>query len=266
VIKLGDTLVALDDELAVLWHWQCRWTQYGKCPAYIPAVGDLTGDGRDEVLGGYFILNGDGTPRWQQQLAPNMDSVSVEAWDDGRPRAIASGGGHVLDADGGPVVALGTKLVPHGQEARVGRFAANKPEPHMVIRWNGHHGDAITVATDGTIAKRFMLNDSHNHTGMETVRWHGASGPDLLFNGGWLWNPITGTGAPLPDLPAAWDKAPGRMAWWHAIPVDCNGNGREELVVYDPWRGSVFIYGHADASTGPGFVRSPRTHNARLMD
>ncbi len=56
VIKLGSRVIAFDEELQVLWTYESRWTEYSRCPAYIPSVGDIDGDGRDEVNGGYFLL------------------------------------------------------------------------------------------------------------------------------------------------------------------------------------------------------------------
>ena len=72
MVKLGDTHVAFDDELNVLWTYQTKWVDYSKCPAYIPAVGDIDGDKRDEVNSGYFMLDGDG------KLLPGTYTVSAE--------------------------------------------------------------------------------------------------------------------------------------------------------------------------------------------
>ncbi len=132
VVKLGNRVVALDDRFETLWTHTSPWTEYGHCPAYIPSIGDLDGDGRDEVNGGYFILDHDGSVLWEQDLAPNMDSVAVTTWDDGRMRAICSGGGHVLDETGDFVLSLGVEVVPHGQEVRVARFDLDDPAPQMV--------------------------------------------------------------------------------------------------------------------------------------
>ena len=104
----------MDDELNVLWTHQTRWFEYANCPAYIPAVGDIDGDGRDELNAGYFVLDSDGTPLWERKLARNMDSVVIDEWDHGKSRAICSGGGYVVDAEGNAVLALGEELVPHG--------------------------------------------------------------------------------------------------------------------------------------------------------
>jgi ABC-type branched-subunit amino acid transport system substrate-binding protein len=37
LVKLGDTYVAMDDELNVLWSHQSKWVEYANCPAYIPS-------------------------------------------------------------------------------------------------------------------------------------------------------------------------------------------------------------------------------------
>ena len=122
VVKLGERILAFDSNLQILWEYESPWAEYGHCPAYIPAVGDIDGDGRDEVNGGYFLLNHDGSVLWQYDLASHMDSVAIAPWDDGRMRALCSGYGHVLDERGEIIMRLGNELVPHGQEIRVGPF------------------------------------------------------------------------------------------------------------------------------------------------
>ena len=69
VIKLGDTVLALDERFEVLWTYRVPWNDYGRCASYIPAVGDIDEDGRDEMLGGYYLLDWDGAPLWEKPLA-----------------------------------------------------------------------------------------------------------------------------------------------------------------------------------------------------
>jgi len=210
IIKLGTVVLAFDQNLHLLWRYECPWSEYGHCPAYIPSVGDIDGDGQDEVNGGYYLVDHDGTVLWENDWAPNMDSVAIVEWDDQRLRAIGSGHGGVWDETGNIVLALGHSEVPHGQEVRIARFTEDDPDPQMVIRWNGHNTDAILVNTSGDVVNRFNLNESKNNTGMEAVYWNGPNKAALLYNGGRLWDPSTGTSIELPGLPEP--ERVGRMS------------------------------------------------------
>ena len=68
VVKLGDTYVAMDERFNVLWTYRSEWVKYSQCPAYIPAVGDIDGDGRDELLTGYHLIDHDGRLLWKNKL------------------------------------------------------------------------------------------------------------------------------------------------------------------------------------------------------
>ena len=266
VVKLGDTVLAMDEHLDVLWTYTIGWNEYGGCSAYIPAVGDIDGDRRDEVTGGYYLLDHDGTPLWQEPLGPHMDSVAIAPWDNGRMRAICSGAGHVVDADGHIVLELGEDVVPHGQEVRVATFVPDLPGPQMIIRYNAHRPALMLVDNTGRVVNRFEVNASPNNTGMEAVFWAGPDAPALVYNGGVLWH---GTGerfAVLPGLPEP--VGPARMGWYHCIPADVCGDGREELVLYNPWDRFVWIYTPAplDEAAFNGYQPGPRQYNARLMD
>jgi hypothetical protein len=266
IVKLGDTILAIDDRLQVLWTYRTGWNEYSRCSAYIPSVGDIDGDGRDEVNGGYFLLDEDGTPRWEAQLGRHMDSVAIVPWDHGRMRAICSGFGHVVDAEGNVILKLGADVVPHGQEARVADFLPELPGPEMVLRYNGHRPDVLVVANDGRVVKRFELNDSPNHTGMEAVYWNGPDRPAVLYNGGVLFRGDGSRLAALPGLPEP--VGPPKMGWYHCIPADVCGDKREEVVVYNPWDRFVAIYTPAPLreSAFEGYAPAPRQYNVRLMD
>jgi len=267
VVKLGQRLVAFDDRLRVLWTHTNPWREHGLCPAYTPAVGDIDSDGCDEVNGGYFLLDQDGAPLWEGQIGLNMDSVSIAPWDSGRVRALCSGFGQVLDEKGSVLLRLGEQAVPHGQELRVGRFRAGDPSPQMAIRWNGHNPDVLVADTSGDILARLALNPSPNNTGMETVRWNGEDGPDLLYNGGMLWDPLRASSVSLPCL-AEKPAGGGRQGWYHCIPADVCGDSREEAVIYNPWEAAVYIFTPEplDESAWRGYSPGPRQYNPRLMD
>jgi len=262
VVKLGDRVLAFDERLELLWAYTIRWTKYGQHTAYVPAVGDVDGDGRDEVTGGCYLLDHDGKPLWERLLGPHMDSVVITAWDDGRVRAVGSGAGHVMDAEGNAILRLGPKVVPHGQEVRVADFTAELPGPEMVIRYNGHRPDVMLVSSSGRVVERFKLNDfPPKNIGMEPVYWDGPDRPALLYNGGQLWR---ATGEPFADMP----EFPGVSFWSFAIPADLCGDDREELVTYNPADRFLYLYTPLplDQSAYEAYRPGPRQYNARLMD
>ena len=266
VVKLGSEVIAFDEDLAVLWTHSIRWNEYGHCSAYIPSVGDIDGNGKDEVNGGYYLLDDDGAPLWARQLGNHMDSVAIVPWDKGHTRAICSGIGHVMDEAGNVVLRLGEERVPHGQEVRVARFDDGDPEPQMVIRWNAHTVDAIVVNTQGAVVNDFKLNPSPNNTGMEVVYWNGPDKAARLVNHSMLWDPLKGTSVAFTDLPEA--VGPHRAGWYHCIPADVCGDAREEVVLYNPWDAAISIYTAAplDEAAYTGYAPGPRQYNARLMD
>lgn len=266
VIKLGRTVFALNDQFEILWSYTSPYHEYRRAPAYIPAVGDIDDDGRDEVLGGYYLIDDNGEVLWEAFMGPNMDSVAIAPWDEGRMRAICSGSGQVVDEAGKVLLKLGETQVPHGQELRLGWFDPEVPAPQMMIRFRGHKPDVMLVDVEGTIIRRFLLNESPNDTGMESIHWAGRSQPPLLFNGGVLW---TGKGevyTELPGLPP--EKGHFRQGWYHAIPIRLGLCDEEQMVVYNPWDRYVFLYGKTpiELDSPLQFRNVPRTYNARLLD
>lgn len=266
VVKLGSKVLAFSKDLNLLWTYEIRWNEYGKCSAYIPAVGDIDGDNRDEVNGGYYILDDNGQPLWEGQIAENMDSVDFAPWDNAKMRAICSGYGYVLGSKGKVILCLGKELVPHGQEVRVADFDKSLPGPEMIIRYNGHNPHVMVVANSGQVVKRFELNYSPNHTGMEVVWWNGKDKQALLYNGGVLWRVDGQKFADLPGLPRP--IGPTKMGWYHCIAANVCGDEREEVVLYNPWDRYVWIFSPAPIRPAvfDGYKAGPRQYNPRLMD
>jgi len=266
VVKLGSKVLAFDDRLNLLWTYTIKWNEYSRCSAYIPALGDIDGDGRDEVNGGFYILDSDGRPMWEGQIARHMDSVAIVPWDNGKMRAICSGFGHILDENGQVILKLGEEQVPHGQEARVADFDTTSPGPEMIVRYNGHTPNVLAVANDAHIVRHFQLNDSPNHTGMEAIYWNGPGHDALLYNGGMLWRASGEIAAQLPGLPKP--VGPAKMGWYHCIPANVCGDAREEVVLYNPWDRRIWIFTPAPLKPEvfKSYKATPRQYNARLMD
>jgi len=266
IIKMGKTLLAFDHQLNLLWRYFNPNDQYQNCPAYIPAVGDIDGNGKDEVNGGYYLLDHQGKSLWEQKLGKNMDAVAITKWDNGKVRAFGSGYGHILDKQGNIILKLGAEIVPHGQEMQIADFTEKLPGPEMIIRYNGHQPDVMLVDNQGQVVKRFVLNESPNNTGMTTVYWNNRNQPALLFNGGILWNGDGEKFAELRELPPP--QGDKRAGWYHCIPADIYGDPREEIITYNPWDHYVFVYTPypQQISEYQGYNPGPRQYNVRLMD
>ena len=264
VVKLGCDVLAFNDRLEVLWHYRSKRHRYPEHAAYIPAVGDLDGDGRDEVNGGHFGLDHDGSVLWETFLGDNADSVLVDQWGT-EPAAIISGGGQVLDGSGRRLLHLGADVVPHGQEVRCGNLRPELPGRELAIRYNGHHADVMIVAQDGVVLSRFQVDESPNNTGMEIVRWNGPGQADLLYSPAALFDGWGNKTVTFPDLPT---PTGGKMGWYHCFPADVCGDEREEVVLYDPYSDAVYIYTPAplDESRFDHYHHGPRQYNARLLD
>ena len=267
VVQLGPHLLAFDDQFNMLWSYKNQWHEYSKVPAYVPAVGDVDADGKDEVNGGYFLLDSDGSVLWEEMLGRNMDAVVIDYWDHPKKkRAFCSGYGHVMDEKGNAILKLGEETVPHGQELRVARFDSAVAGKQMMIRYDGHTPEVLLVGLEGKVIRRFKVNESPNNTGMEVVYWNGPDKVAHLYNGGILWSGKGEMRWKLPGLPPpAGDK---RMGWYHCIPADVCGDKREEVVVYNPWDRVIYIYTPAPYVRPKflGYHPTPRQYNVRLMD
>jgi len=265
VIKLGKSLLAFDNDLALLWSYDIRWNFYPEHSAYVPAVGDIDGDGRDEVTGGHYLLDHDGTPLWEKQRGPHMDSVAIAPWDDGKMRAILSGSGQVVDEQGHRILNLGRDIVHHGQEVRCGDVRADSPGNDLVFRPNGHQANLIVVGQEGTVLAKFDVPDSPNNTGIEIVYWDGPGQVGLIYSPAALFDGDGKQVSALDELPP---PTGGRMGWYHCIPANVCGDEREELVLYDPEADTVFVYTPApfDKDAFKGYAPGPRQYNPRIMD
>jgi hypothetical protein len=264
VVKVGNDILAFNHRLEALWHYRNKEYRYPGHSAYIPAVGDLDGDGRDEVNGGHYGLDHDGRVLWQAFLGDNADSVLVEEWAGGHA-AIISGSGQILDAQGNRVLHLGEELVPHGQEVRCGDFRRDLPGRELAIRYNGHNPEVMIVSRDGEVLCRFVVDESPNNTGMETIRWYGGEQADLLYSPAALFDGHGNRVVRFAELPP---PTGGRMGWYHCFAADLCGDGREGVVLYDPYGDAVYVYASTslDAQQLGNYRHTARQYNARLMD
>ena len=265
VVKLGNDVLAFDDRLNLLWRYKNQFYRYGQHSSYIPNIGDIDGDGRDEVTGGHYCIDHDGRVSWEKCLARHMDSVLIDEWR-GQRCAIVSGYGQILDARGNVLLRLGPHLVPHGQEIRYGNVLPRRPGRELVIRYGGHTPHLMAVAETGEVVTRFSVDPSPNNTGLEIIRWDGPDRPSLIYTPAALYNGQGRKVVTFPGLPPPSTSKLGNQGWYHCIPADLDGDGRDELILYDIYADSIFIYGATPASGHGRYRHTARQWNVRLMD
>lgn len=269
VIKLGNSIIACSDKLEVLWTYHNKFDVYGRHSSYIPCVGDIDYDGRDEVLGGNFLLDDNGSVMWEKMMAEHNDSVAIAEWDGDKSNgreALLSGWGQVVNVRDDVLMKLGPEVVPHGQELRVGRFRQDRPGLQLAIRYNGHRPKILYVDRAGEVLERFEVDHSPIEVGMAMVHWYGPDQPDLLYSPTSLYDGYGRKAVRLPGIAKASRR--GRMGWFHCIPADLEGMGRESVILYDAHADEVFVYGENELQNDPpvGYRHTARQYNVRLMD
>ncbi len=269
VVKIGNSVIACNDRLEELWTYQNRFSKYGEHSCYIPAVGDVDGDGRDEVCGGNYLLDHEGTVLWERMMARHNDSVAIVDWDGNGANGdevVLSGFGQVVNASGDVLVKLGGDVVPHGQEMRCGRFRRDVPGLQMAVRYRGHAPDILLAGRGGRVLLRFTVDHSPVNVGLETVYWSGPDAPPLLFSPCALYDGDGRKVVTIADLPPPSGR--GRMGWFHCIPAELDGSRRESVILYDPYTDEVFVYGATPLASDPprGYRHTARQYNVRLMD
>ena len=245
----GFSIWAYDEHLNLRWRQDAHDTSYGM---YIWFY-DVDGDGRDEILPGYQLYDGDGNLLWVMETAEYIDDPG--------------GGGHVdhaafgeLDGDesNGPEIGLaasdpGFFLVDartgallrhhrfgHVQGIYAGNFRPDLPglEMWMGNRW-GNYGILNLVSGEGDALNRFEPDNISQ--GGRAVNWSGE-GEELLL--------LTSSQKALGLYDAQCRKvvttgAEGLPEWgWHpgvqVIVEDVVGDARDELVFVRD--GEISIY------------------------
>ena len=250
--------VALDAELATLWHVEAQ----GNAMAHVPSVGDVDGDGRDEIVLGTALLDENGEVLWEKQARQHADCTALldlpERPDKGVLISICNTGpAFCVAADGRTIWEKTTKEVSHGQGIWAGNFIAEEPGREVIILRSGHIGDFITVrADDGAQLAAFKHRT--------VVRGY----PDFPCVVNWqsqavqaLWIPVDrclvdGKGRVVAGLGPNEERVREGLDWGttkstlavQAFAVDLCGDTRDELVLYQPYRGKrMFIFTQPDS-------------------
>ncbi len=240
-------LWAYTGDLAPLWHRALNTGHY-------PRAADINGDGRDEVMGGYSMLDCEGNTMWtvpggdaihNRFPGPeHLDSVILGRFGpgDNAPMQIAMAasdlGFMLLDTQGR---VLAQHYVGHAQALGCGRFRPDLPGRQFVVvtAWGN-----FFILNLFDCHGKLLLTREVPRCSVIPVNWLG-DGSALLRFGQVL---ADGNFEPVVDLPRGAAVFP--IAW------DVNGDGVDELLVRR--ENTVEIYGPDRLPARP-FAQSPRT-------
>lgn len=265
--------VALDPTLKTLWHLET----HGDAMGHIPTVGDVDGDGGEEIALGRILVDAKGQILWEKQAQRHADCTAMfDLSGKAEKRVLVSicgtGPAFCLSADGRTVWEKTTREVSHGQGIWAGNFIAENAGPEVIILRSGHVGDFLTVrAEDGAQLAAFKHR-----------RQYGGY-PDFPCVVNWksrevqsLWIPIDrclvdGQGAIVAELGGHEERVRSALQWGttkahvatQAFALDLCGDARDELVLYQPYNGEailIFTQPDSDGSAKP-YVHHRNAYN-----
>jgi hypothetical protein len=249
-------LWALDRQLKELWHRECT-------TGHFPAVYDIDGDGCDEVMVGYSMLDQDGTLLWELPYGDHQDAIAIGPFDPDRADTtligLAAGEeGFILATAEGEVLAQ--HKLGHVQKLAVANLCPELPGlEYAIITFWGHPGIIAVFDSRGQMLTSFELVPYASP--LMPVNWAG-DGSELMFlsahpvEGGLL----DGQGHRAVVFPD--DGHP----YYCCTALDLTGDGRDELLTWD--LESIWIYG-ADSPlpNGPRYrpIRPPHWNESNYM-
>lgn len=227
---------ALDNDLKVMWKFRSD-----KNTGHFPYAIDIDGDGKDELLCGYNMLNSDGTLRWTMPVEiDHIDEIvpgRFMAGDNALYFAVVAGtqGFMIVDTNGKIKV---RDYIGHAQRVSVGNYCPDKAGFELcVTNFWGHQG--VVYFYDSTGKPMWELENEKNGNVITPVNWKGDGSDLILLNAhptaGGL---IDGTGTRAVLFP---DDGHPTMC---AECIDIFGDTRDEIVVWDYH--SMWIYTQAD--------------------
>jgi len=249
--RRGDLLVkdrysnvtAYDGDLRELWRFHGNTGHY-------PAVADLDGDGRDEVMIGYALVDDDGAVLWRIEVEDHQDAIAITPLDaTGEMRialACGEGGTVVCNAEGR---ILWRDKTGHVQRLTAARVRDDVPGLQIATKTFWGNPDIICLYdAEGRLLESIEL--SGGGAVLSPVNWRG-DGLDLLLTSGSLrrGGMLDGRLRPVVTFPD--DGHPVLCA----EAIDLTGDARDEIVLWDLDR--IWIYTQ-DRPAPVGRVPRPR--------
>lgn len=229
-------IYALNSDLDVMWKYKSS-----KNTGHFPLALDVNGDGHDEVLCGYTLLDHLGNPIWTLPIeADHTDEIVAGKWMEGSEKgyfACVSGtqGFFLADFQGNIVM---HDYIGHAQRISVGNYCPDMPGFQLIVSnfW-GHQGILYLYDSKGTPI--WEMENETNGNILAPVNWKGDGSDLILLNAdvarGGL---IDGSGMQAVTFP---DDGHPTMC---CEAIDLCGDARDELVVWDYH--SMYIYTQSD--------------------
>ncbi len=227
---------ALNAKLELLWKYQSP-----KNTGHFPLAIDINGDGKDELLCGYTLLDSQGNPIWTLPIeTDHTDEIVAGKWMEDSEKgyfACVSGtqGFFLADFQGNIVM---HDFIGHAQRISIGNYCPDLAGFQIIVSnfW-GHQG--ILYLYDSKGNPLWEMENECNGNILAPVNWKGDGTDLILLNAditkGGL---IDGNGHQAVSFPD--DGHPTLCC----EAIDLCGDSRDELVVWDYH--SMYIYTQSD--------------------
>ena len=229
-------IYALDEDLNVMWKFKSP-TNTGHCPLPI----DIDGDGKDELLVGYKLLDSDGQMLWSYPISEDhTDEIVAGKWmpgeDEGHFACVSGTEGFFIGDFYGNIVAR--DMIGHAQRVSIANYCPEREGREIVVtNYWGHQGVIFLYDCYGN--QIWEMENEMNGNILAPVNWDGDGTELILTNadakkGGLL----NGKGVRAVEFPD--DGHPVLCC----ESLDLTGDERDELVVWDYH--SMYIYTQDD--------------------
>lgn len=228
---------ALDENLNLLWKYKSS-TNTGHCPLPV----DVDGDGKDEVLVGYNLLDSDGTLLWSYPLKEDhTDEIVAGKWmpndSQGYFACVSGTEGFFIGDFYGNIVAR--DKIGHAQRVSVANYCPEREGLELAVSsfW-GHQG--VLFLYDSFGSPIWEMENEMNGNILAPVNWDG-DGRELI-----LTNPDPDKGGLLngDGIRAVAFPQDGHPTMCCEV-LDLTGDERDEIVVWD--YKAMYIYTQEDS-------------------
>jgi hypothetical protein len=246
-------LTAYDQRLRHLWRVHCN-------TGHFPAVADIDGDGCDEVMVGYTMVDQDGRVLWRIEVEDHQDAIAIAALDPGSEEllmALACGEGGTVVCDTSGQVRW-RDHTGHVQRLTAARVREDVPGLQIITKTFWGNPDIICVYdARGNLLESIEL--SGGGAVLSPVNWDGSGIELLLTSGslrlGGLLDGRLRSAVQFPD-----DGHPTLCA----EALDLTGDARDEVVLWDLDR--MWIYTQDGPASGGRTYRPRRQPHYSMSD